>query len=76
VERDLESHVETLGGSEGLGIGMLLARNIVERHGGHFGVMSEFGRGTEVFLSFPSRPSAYHAGDQAPSVNPVPEVTR
>ena len=36
-----------------LGLGFATARAVVDRHGGHFGVMSELGRGTEVFLSFP-----------------------
>lgn len=40
-----------------LGLGLATARMIVERHGGHFAIMSELGRGTEVFLSFPSRPA-------------------
>ena len=37
-----------------LGLGFATARSVVDRHGGHFGVMSELGRGTEVFLSFPA----------------------
>jgi signal transduction histidine kinase len=36
------------------GLGLVVAKTIVERHGGHFGIMSEPGRGTEVFLSFRS----------------------
>lgn len=36
-----------------LGLGFATARAVVDGHGGHFGVMSELGRGTEVFLSFP-----------------------
>ena len=27
---------------------------IAERHGGHLGIMSEIGRGSEVFLGFPA----------------------
>jgi two-component system, sensor histidine kinase and response regulator len=38
----------------GAGLGLLMAKAIVDRHGGHFGIMSEPGQGTEVFLSFPS----------------------
>jgi CheY-like chemotaxis protein len=38
----------------GAGLGLLMAKAIVDRHGGHFGIMSEAGRGAEVFLSFPS----------------------
>ncbi len=36
------------------GLGLALAKSIVEKHGGHFGIMSEPGQGTEVFLSFSS----------------------
>jgi len=38
----------------GIGLGLAMAKAILERHGGHFGIMSETGRGTEVFLSFPT----------------------
>lgn len=38
----------------GLGLGLLMAKAIVDRHAGHFGILSEPGQGTEVFLSFPS----------------------
>ena len=44
----------------GLGIGLPMAKAILARHGGHFGIMSEPGRGTEVFLSFPGRAAADH----------------
>lgn len=37
-----------------IGLGLLLAKAIVDRHGGHFGIMSEPGSGTDVFLSFPA----------------------
>jgi two-component system sensor histidine kinase/response regulator len=39
----------------GIGLGLAMAKAILDRHGGHFGIMSETGRGTEVFLSFPAR---------------------
>ncbi len=38
----------------GTGLGLLMAKAIVDRHSGHFGIMSEPGHGAEVFLSFPS----------------------
>jgi signal transduction histidine kinase len=41
----------------GLGLGLPTAKMIVDRHGGHFAMMSEVGRGTEVFLTFPARPA-------------------
>ena len=37
-----------------LGFGLIIAKAVVEQHGGHFGIMSEPGRGTEVFLGFPA----------------------
>jgi signal transduction histidine kinase len=54
------------GTAERPGLGLVFAKTVVERHGGHFGILSEPGRGTEVFLSFPS--AAERAGDQ-----PVPD---
>ena len=58
-EHLLERGIEALpaGGGSGRvspGLGLATARMIVERHGGHFSMMSETGRGTEVFLSFPA----------------------
>jgi CheY-like chemotaxis protein len=60
LERGFESFRSGSGASGarmGLGLGLPTARMIVERHGGHFAMMSEVGRGTEVFLSFPGRPA-------------------
>jgi len=39
----------------GAGLGLLMAKAVVDRHAGHFGIMSEPGHGAEVFLAFPSR---------------------
>jgi signal transduction histidine kinase len=52
------------------GLGLAIARGIVARHGGHFGIMSEPGRGTEVFLSFPVPPPQY--GE--PNVGEIPRI--
>jgi len=41
----------------GAGLGLLVAKAIIDRHGGHFGIMSEEGSGTEVFLGFPAHKS-------------------
>jgi two-component system sensor histidine kinase/response regulator len=35
------------------GLGLPMASAILARHGGHLGIMSEPGRGSEVFLTFP-----------------------
>jgi CheY-like chemotaxis protein len=53
------------GGTEerGIGLGLAMAKAILDRHGGHFGMMSETGRGTEVFLSFPAR-SGWEDGEE------------
>jgi two-component system sensor histidine kinase/response regulator len=40
------------GGGENPALGIAIARAVVERHGGHFGVLSEPGGGTEAFLTF------------------------
>jgi two-component system, sensor histidine kinase and response regulator len=42
------------GGRGGMGLGIPIAKAICEEQGGHFGIISEVGRGTEVFLSFPA----------------------
>jgi CheY-like chemotaxis protein len=46
-------------GAHAGGMGLAIANGIVARHDGHFGIMSEPGRGTEVFLSFPAPPRQY-----------------
>ncbi len=53
------------------GLGLVLAKAIVEKHGGHFGIVSEPGRATEVFLSFPS---AEERALGQPSVNRAAQI--
>jgi signal transduction histidine kinase len=38
----------------GLGLGLTLAKRIVEAHGGRIGLSSELGVGTTVFVELPS----------------------
>ena len=47
-----ERHAE--GSQSGLGVGLAVARAIVKAHEGHIGIMSEPGRGTEVFVTLPA----------------------
>jgi CheY-like chemotaxis protein len=53
------------------GLGLVLAKAIVDRHGGHFGIMSELGVGTEVFLSFPS---AEERSRSQPAINRAAQI--
>jgi len=51
---------------EGTGLGLPLARNLVELHGGIFGIASEPGRGTAVRITFPVGPPTSQRSDPAP----------
>ena len=42
----------------GLGLGLYLSKEIVERHGGRVGVDSELGKGSTFYFSVPRRPEA------------------
>ena len=42
---------------DGTGLGLSMAKQVVERHGGRIGIESEEGRGTRVSFSLPRRPS-------------------
>jgi PAS domain S-box-containing protein len=54
---------------EGLGIGLTLAKEVIERMGGKINVQSEKGVGSEFSFSIPYRP----AGSTKPKAPPVPE---
>ena len=57
------------GKSEGIGLGMLIARKVVEEHGGEIAVESEEGVGTRVRLYLPNdaseQPAAVTANAKA-----------
>ncbi|MDE2236521.1 MAG: PAS domain-containing sensor histidine kinase, partial [Elusimicrobia bacterium] len=42
----------------GFGLGLKIAREIVQRHGGELAVESEFGKGSRFFFTLPARPPA------------------
>lgn len=42
------------GGHEGVGLGLFIAKTLVEAHGGHIEVASKFGRGTLFSVFFPA----------------------
>jgi PAS domain S-box-containing protein len=44
---------EGIGNVSGLGIGLHLTKEIIDRHEGKIGVVSEFGKGSEFFFSLP-----------------------
>jgi CheY-like chemotaxis protein len=48
----------------GIGLGVAIAKAIVNRHGGHFGILSEPGSGTEVFLTFPTPEAGIGSNDR------------
>lgn len=53
TEARLETAMRAFSGScDRPALGIAIARAVVERHGGHFGILSEPAGGTEVFLSF------------------------
>jgi signal transduction histidine kinase len=49
----------------GTGLGLTIARGIVEAHGGQIGVESELGRGSTFYFSLPVRPESDGAADCA-----------
>lgn len=60
---------ETAGQTTGTGLGLVIARHIVEAHGGRIGVTSELGVGTTFFFNVPTAPDASGVKKAAVSVD-------
>jgi len=58
----IQNNVDHLGG---LGLGLPIAKNIVEQHGGHMWVRSEIGRGSTFGFSLPSNRQDSNASSQS-----------
>ncbi len=59
IDRDQQAHLferfyRTRAGGSGIGLGLAIAKGIVEAHGGRIGLESEPGRGTTVWFTLPA----------------------
>ena len=52
---------------EGTGLGMALARSVIQRHSGQLVINSEVGQGTRVVIRLPVDPASSDAGDKEAS---------
>jgi two-component system sensor histidine kinase AtoS len=48
---------------EGTGLGMALARSVIQRHGGQLSITSGVGQGTRVIIRLPIDPASSDGGD-------------
>jgi CheY-like chemotaxis protein len=76
LERGIEALAPALARRDGagLGVGLAMARAVAEAHGGHLGIISEPGQGTEVFLSFAApadRAQSQRNANEAARISPT-----
>src|SRR5581483_12341879 len=62
--RIFDPFVTTKEGGRGVGLGLAVSRNIVERHGGKIAVQSQLGKGTRFTVTLPLQPMVAHTPDE------------
>ncbi len=68
TDKLFEPFYTTKEGSHGSGLGLAVAKGIVERHSGHIAVTSEVGKGTTFTVTLPVQPAMPVSGEAAGGV--------